>query len=154
MQMLAGALPAVRRDPADVGARSEAQIAAWLSIMTEAPVGASHGLGYILGAARGVPHGVTSCITLPAVLAWNETVNVERQQVVSAQLGQPNERASAAMRAFVAGLGVPGRLTDVGIGRADLNDLAAHYDGTGPISTNPRPVRGAQDIVEIFDLAL
>ena len=154
MQMLAQALPAVRRDPADVGARTEAQIAAWLSIMTEAPVGASHGLGYILGAARGVPHGVTSCITLPAVLAWNETVNAERQQAVSARLGQPRERAAAAMRAFVAGLGVPGRLADVGIGRADLQDLAGHYDGAGPISTNPRPVRGAQDIVEIFELAL
>ena len=154
MQMLARALPAVRRDPGDAAARLEAQIAAWLSIITEAPVGASHGLGYILGAARGVPHGVTSCITLPAVLAWNEAVNAERQQVVSAQLGQPGQRAAAAMRAFVGGLGVPGRLADVGIGREDLHALAGHYDGTGPISTNPRPVRGAQDVVEIFELAL
>ena len=154
MQMLASALPAVRRDPSDVQARSEAQVAAWLSIITEAPVGASHGIGYILGAARGVPHGVTSCISLPAVLAWNESVNAERQRVVSAQLGRQGERASAAMRTFVEMLDVPARLGDVGIGRGDLADLAARYDGTGPISTNPRPVRGAQDLAEILELAL
>ena len=154
MQMLAGALPAVRRDPSDVQARSQAQVAAWLSIITEAPVGASHGIGYILGAARGVPHGVTSCISLPAVLAWNETVNAERQKTVSVQLGRPGERASAAMRAFVEELGVPARLGGVGIGRGDLADLAGRYDGTGPISTNPRPVRGPQDLVEILELAL
>jgi len=58
------------------------------------------------------------------------------------------------MRAFVADLGVAGRLSDVGIGRSDLHDLATRYDGTGPISTNPRPVCGPQDIVEIFELAL
>ena len=154
MQMLACALPAVRNDPGDVQARSQAQVAAWLSIVTEAPVGASHGLGYILGAVRGVPHGITSCITLPAVLAWNETVNGERQKVVSAQLGRPDAPAHEAMRTFVKELRVPGRLSEVGIGAADLHDLAARYDGTGPISTNPRPVCGAQDIVEILELAL
>jgi maleylacetate reductase len=88
------------------------------------------------------------------VLAWNETVNAERQKTVSAQLGRPGEPASAAMRAFVEGLRVPARLGDVGIGRADLADLAARYDGTGPISTNPRPVRGPQDLAEILELAL
>lgn len=154
MEMLARALPAVRRDAADFGARLEAQVGAWLSIIGEAEVGASHGLGYILGAARGVPHGVTSCISLPAVLAWNEPINAERQRTVSAKLGQPQARAADAMRAFVASLGVPGRLADVGIGRVDFAELAGYYDGTGPISTNPRPVRGPQDIVEILALAL
>ncbi len=31
--------------------------------------------------------------------------------------------------------------------------IAARYDGTGPISTNPRPVGGAADILEILELA-
>ncbi len=154
MEMLAHALPAVRRNPADVQARLQAQVAAWLSIIGEAEVGASHGLGYILGAVRGVPHGVTSCINLPAVLAWNEAVNAERQQTVSAKLGVPGKRAADAMREFVVSLGVPGRLGEVGIGRGDLAELANSYDGTGPISTNPRPVRGPQDLIEILELAL
>jgi maleylacetate reductase len=157
MGMLAHALPAIRKHPQDLQARLEAQMAAWLSTLGEAArtsVGASHGLGYILGAVRGVPHGVTSCITLPAVLAWNEPVNAERQKLVSAKLGSPERRACDGMRDFVAALGVPYRLRDVGITRTDLADLASRYDGTGPISTNPRPVRGAQDLVEILELAL
>ncbi len=154
MEMLAHALPAVRHDPADLQARLHAQVGAWLSIVSEAEVGASHGLGYILGAMRGVPHGVTSCITLPAVLAWNAPVNAERQQTVSAKLGVPGKPAADAMREFVASLGVPGRLREVGIGRDDLAELANSYDGTGPISTNPRPVRGPQDLVEILECAL
>jgi len=154
IEMLAHALPAVRRDPADVQARLQAQVAAWLSIVSEAEVGASHGLGYILGAVRGVPHGVTSCITLPAVLAWNEPVNAERQKTVSAKLGAPGKQAADAMREFVASLGVPGRLREVGIERGDLAALASSYDGTGPISTNPRPVCGPQDLVEILERAL
>jgi maleylacetate reductase len=157
MGMLVHALPAIRRHPEDLQARLEAQMAAWLSTLGEAArtsVGASHGLGYILGAVRGVPHGITSCITLPAVLAWNEPVNGERQQLVSAKLGSPERRACDAMRDFIAALGVPYRLRDVGITQADLADLASRYDGTGPISTNPRPVRGAQDLIEILELAL
>ncbi len=157
MGMLAHALPAIRRHPEDLQARLEAQMAAWLSTLGEAArtsVGASHGLGYILGAVRHVPHGVTSCITLPAVLAWNEPVNGERQKLVSEKLGAPGRRACEAMREFVAALGVPHRLRDVGIGEQDLRDLASRYDGTGPISTNPRPVRGPEDLVEILRLAL
>jgi len=31
-------------------------------------MGASHGIGYVLGAVFGIPHGHTSCIMLPAVM--------------------------------------------------------------------------------------
>lgn len=156
MQMLARALPAVKAAPDDLAARAECQSAMWLSILPQAsgvPVGASHGIGYILGGAYHVPHGVTSCVMLPAVLQWNEPVNAERQRTVAAMLGQPGERAGPAMRAFVRGLGVPWRLRDVGIVQADLPAIAGRYDGTGPISTNPRPIRGAGDIEEILALA-
>jgi maleylacetate reductase len=157
MGMLAQALPAIGRRPDDLQARLEAQLAAWLSTLGEAArasVGASHGLGYILGAMRGVPHGITSCITLPAVLAWNEPVNGERQRLVSEKLGKPERRACEAMREFIAALALPYRLRDIDITEADLPVLARAYDGTGPINTNPRPVRGPQDLLEILRLAL
>jgi maleylacetate reductase len=126
----------------------------WLSLLPQGvPMGASHGIGYILGGAYGVPHGVTSCLMLPAVLEWNEPVNAERQRTVAEALGRPGERAGPALRDFVRGLGVPWRLRDVGIARDDLPAIAARYDGTGPISTNPRPVGGAADLVQILELA-
>ena len=156
MQVLARALPAVKADPADLQARADCQIAMWLSILPQAsgvPVGASHGIGYILGGAYHVPHGVTSCVMLPSVLEWNEPVNAERQRTVAAILGRPGERAGPVLREFVRNLGVPWRLRDAGIRQEDLPAIAARYDGTGPIATNPRPIRGATDLEEILALA-
>ncbi len=157
MQMLAAALPAIRRDPADMPARLDAQYAMWLSrfvTMAGIPYGASHGLGYLLGAFKGVPHGITSCLTLHAVLAWNEPVNADRQRAVAEAFGHAGGSASAAMRSFVESLGLPTRLGQVGIGRDELPAIAGSWEGAGPLSANPRPVRGTQDLVEILALAL
>lgn len=157
MQMLAASLPAIKRDPADMSARLDAQLGMWLSrfvTMAGIPYGASHGLGYLLGAYRGVPHGITSCLTLHAVLAWNEPVAADRQRAVAEAFGRPGESASAAMRSFVESLGLPTRLGEVGIGRDDLAAIAGSWDGAGPLAANPRPVNGTQDLVEILAAAL
>ncbi len=156
MKMLADALPRVKASPQDLQARSDCQVAMWLSLLPQSagvPFGASHGIGYILGGAYGVPHGETSCVMLASVLEWNEAVNAERQLAVAQALGRPGERAGPAMREFVRGLGLPWRLRDVGIGRERLAEIAGRYDGTGPIATNPRRVGSAADIVEILELA-
>jgi maleylacetate reductase len=154
MKMLAAALPRMQASPQDMEARSDCQVAMWLSLLPQGvPMGASHGIGYILGGAYGVPHGVTSCVMLPAVLEWNEPVNEARQRAVAEALGRPGERAGPAVRNFVRSLGVPWRLRDVGIAREELPRIAARYDGTGPISTNPRPVGSVADIVAILELA-
>jgi maleylacetate reductase len=156
MKMLAAGLPRLKASPQDLQARSDCQVAMWLSLLPQSagvPFGASHGIGYILGGAYGVPHGETSCVTLPSVLEWNEPVNAERQKAVAQALGRPGERAGPALREFVRSLGLPWRLRDVGIERGQLPEIAGRYDGTGPISTNPRPVSSPADIVEILELA-
>jgi maleylacetate reductase len=157
MGMLARALPAIQARPRDLEPRLDCQLAAWLtqlSTMPGVPNGASHGIGYILGAYAGVPHGITSCISLPATLEWNEPVNRERQSVVNEQFGRPGARPCDVIREFVKSLGLPHRLGDVAIGAERIPEIARQYDGTGPISTNPRPVRDANDLAEILRLAL
>ena len=157
MGMLGANLPAIKSRPDDLEPRLVCQMAAWLTQVSgtaTAPNGASHGIGYILGAYAGVPHGVTSCISLAATLEWNEPVNGERQRAVAEQLGRPGARPCDVMRDFVKSLGLPTRLGDVGIGADKIPELARQYDGTGPISTNPRPVKGAEDLAEILKLAL
>ena len=152
--MLAENLPRVRRHPEDLAARAACQEAAWLSVMggwSGVPVGASHGLGYILGAARGVPHGITSCLTLHAVMRWNAPVNEHRQKDVAHILG--GKEAGPAIEAFVRGLGLPTRLPERGIAAADIPGLAARWTGDAPIATNPRPVRGPADLEAILRLA-
>jgi maleylacetate reductase len=153
LEMLAAALPAIRRNPADLAARGMAQQAMWLSVMggwAGVPVGASHGIGYILGAAKGVPHGITSCLGLPAVMQWNAPVNAERQQVIAGILG--GATGAEALRDFIRGLGLPTTLAEVGIGLEEVPALAAKWDGGAPIATNPRPVRSQDDVAEILRL--
>lgn len=157
MGMLAQNLPAIKARPADLEPRLSCQLAAWLTQVSNAPGvpnGASHGIGYILGGYAGVPHGITSCISLAATLEWNEPVNGERQRVVADKLGCPGARPCEAMRDFVKALGLPTRLGDVGITADRISELARQYDGTGPIATNPRPVRGADDVAAILKLAV
>ena len=157
MTMLAASLPAIKARPDDLEPRLNCQLAAWLtqvSAIPGVPNGASHGIGYILGGYAGIPHGITSCISLGATLEWNEPVNAERQRTVAEKLGRPGARPCDVIRDFEKSLGLPSRLSDIGIGADRLAEFARQYDGTGPISTNPRPVRGADDLVEILRLAL
>ena len=99
-----------------------------------------------------MPHGVTSCLTLPAVMRWNEAVNGGRQREVARLFGGA-AAAHEALRGFVAGLGLPVRLAEVGIAASEIPALAALWDGGAPIATNPRPVRGAADLEEILRFA-
>ncbi len=154
MVMLAENLPRLHQNPGDMAARAACQYAAWLAVMggwSGVPVGASHGLGYILGAAKGVPHGITSCLMLHAVMRWNVPVNGERQAQVARIFGA--EAAGPAIEAFVRGLGLPTRLSEQGIMPVEFAGLAARWTGDAPIATNPRPVRGAADLIEILQLA-
>ncbi len=154
MKMLATSLPAIHRDPRDLAARNDAQQAMWLSVMggwAGVPTGASHGIGYILGGSRGVPHGITSCLSLPAVLQWNAPVNGDRQEDVARIFG--GREGHSAVRDFVAALGLPTRFRDVGIAESEIPDLAGRWDGGAPISLNPRPVRDKAALEEIMRLA-
>ena len=71
--MFASSLPSVKSNPADFDARSLNFQAVWLACcgLGTVSLGASHGIGYILGSLCCVPHGYTSCVMLPSVLAWN-----------------------------------------------------------------------------------
>lgn len=156
LQMLAAALPRVATQPADLGARLDCQLGAWLSITggnAGVRVGASHALGHALGAHGGVPHGVTSCVLLPAVMRWNHAVNAAAQARVSAALGQPGMPAGDAIAALVAGLGLPQRLRELGVAEQDLPVIAAKSLHDPLMRHNPRPVERVEDALAILQTA-
>lgn len=156
LALLGRALRRIRHDPGDLAARLDAQTGTWLSVAGQSagvPVGASHPIGRNLSALAGVPHGLTACMILPAVLRWNAAVNAPRQQRVAAALGMPGLAADAAVAALVADLGLPGRLRDLGVARALFAEIARKTIGERAIGTNPRPIRTPEDIVEILELA-
>jgi maleylacetate reductase len=156
IRLVARALPAIKARPDDLAARLDGQLGMWLSITGGARgigIGASHGIGHILGGRHGVPHGITSCVMLPAVLRWNAAANAERQRRVSAAMGSPDRAASDLVRDLVAGLGLPTRLRDIGITRDDFAGIAENAMHDPAIPANPRKIAGPQDIVEILELA-
>ncbi|MBS0521764.1 MAG: iron-containing alcohol dehydrogenase, partial [Proteobacteria bacterium] len=156
LALLARGLPRVKADPADVQARLDCQVGAWLSaapLVVGVPMGASHGIGYVLGAAYGIPHGHTSCLMLPAVMRWNKAANAERQALVAAAMGHPGADAGDVLDAFIAGLGMPRRLRDVKIGPDQFDEIAVQAMGTPWVPRNPRPIAGPMQVREILDLA-
>jgi maleylacetate reductase len=156
LALLTHAMPRVKADPSDLAARLDCQIGAWLSmgpLATGVPMGASHGIGYVLGAAFDVPHGHTSCIMLPAVMRWNKPANAERQALVAAAMGRAGDDAGQALDAFIAGLGMPRSLSSVGIGREHFGRIAEGAMSTPWVPRNPRPINGPAEVREILEIA-
>jgi maleylacetate reductase len=156
LKLLSRALPAIKQSPRDLAPRLEAQIGMWQAIAPSAsgvPTGASHGIGYALGATFGVPHGHTSCVMLPAVLRWNAAVNGERQKALSEAMGAPGRPASDLVRELVAGLDQPTTLRAVGIKRENLDEIARRALSYHPVQVNPRPIKTAEDVKEILEIA-
>lgn len=153
LRLLFEGLPRVKSDPGDLEARLKCQIGAWqsmISIIGGVPMGASHAIGHILGGTCDVPHGYTSCVMSPYVLAWNAEHDASRQARTLAVLGSQHASASAALDAFISGLGMPRRLSDVGVDESRFQQIAEYtlLDIWG--RTNPRPVTSAADILEIL----
>jgi maleylacetate reductase len=156
LSMLTQALPRVKADPNDLDARMDCQIGTWLSmgpLSSGVPMGASHGIGYVLGAVFGVPHGYTSCVILPSVMRWNKSDNAERQALVSAAMGKPGEDAGDVLDKFIRDLGLPRSLQDVRIGPEQFDRIAQQAMGTPWIPRNPRKIDGPAQVREILVLA-
>jgi alcohol dehydrogenase class IV len=157
LRLLGSALPQVKADGADLDARLRCQVGAWQSmipVIGGVPMGASHAIGHVLGGTADVPHGYCSCVMAPSVLAFNQSVNGEKQKQISACLGQPGRAASEIVDEFITGLGMPRSLTAVGITEDQL-DLIAEYTMLDFWSrTNPREISGPDDVRGILEMAL
>jgi maleylacetate reductase len=156
LRLLGKGLRAVKADPADMAARLDCQIAAWMSMVgsqSGVSKGASHGIGHILGGTAGVPHGYTSCIMLPHVLRFNHPVNADKQARVSDALGRPDEPAADVVAGLIADLGLPARLRDVDVRPDQLDLIAENSMHDRWIHTNPRKIEGPAVVRGLLDAA-
>jgi maleylacetate reductase len=156
LAMLTEALPRVKADPKDIDARMDCQIGTWLStgpLASGVPMGASHGIGYVLGAEFNVPHGYTSCVMLPSVMRWNKPDNAERQALVSVAMGHPGEDAGDVLDRFIRGLGMPRSLQDVRVGPEHFDRIAQAAMATPWVPRNPRRIESPAQVREILLMA-
>jgi 4-hydroxybutyrate dehydrogenase len=122
-------------------------------------LGAAHALGHQVTTEAGVPHGFAVAMLLPNVMHFNLPVSRERYAELAPALGADSgegDGAEAAIRAVErlnATLEVPARLSDVGIGEAQLAGMVARALEDGTLPTNPRPC-SEDDLMAIYREAL
>lgn len=156
LSLLSDGLNRVKADPHDIDARLDCQMGTWLSmgpLASGVPMGASHGIGYVLGAVFDIPHGHTSCIMLPSVMRWNKQANADRQALISIAMGRPGEDAGDVLDAFIGGLGMPRSLSAADVGPEHFDKIAEQSMGTPWIPRNPRPIPTPAEVREILEMA-
>ncbi len=156
LRLLCSSLRRTKRDPSDLDARLESFYGIWLAIAGRhggVEMGASHAIGHVLGGTCGVPHGYTSCVMLPHVLRYNRAANAERQGMVAEALGHPGEDAADVLTAFIAELGLPHRLADVGVEPDQFAVIANNAMHDKWLHTNPVKISSPEEILKILEAA-
>lgn len=129
-------LPLSTRPNSSLDARQHCQLAAWLSFfgISNITLGLSHALGRELGPRYDIPHGYTSAILLPRVMAFLLPQTTARQALIARAAGEDTGdrsegelalEAPTRVSTFMGSLGLPQRLREVGVPETDLPDLAA-----------------------------
>ena len=141
--------------PDDQKARSDCQHAAWLAStgIFRVQYGASHGIGHSLGAVTGMSHGYTSCILLPAVMAWNHSHTKTRQKWVAEALGSINGDAAQAVAGLIESVRQPRRLRDTNVTQDQFDAIAEGALENIWVKTNPRPIKHKEQVLEILESA-
>ena len=158
LTLLGRSLSRYSADPADLDARLDGQMGAWLAATSirRTEYGASHGLGHALGADAGVPHGITSCVLLPTVMRYNAAVCAPQMAEIAAALGDAQRPAADLVEALIARLGLPTRLSQLaipGFGRERLAVIAQKGMANPWVHSNPRPIKDAAQLEALLQQA-
>jgi maleylacetate reductase len=142
---LFSSLPRAKAKPADVGVRTENQLAAWFSFTLpgQSAGGLSHVMGKQIGARYGIPHGVTSCLLLPHVIRYYGRHMPDRVALLGGATGSRPDPAGS-VQALITSLGLPQHTADFGVGEPQLRKAADELAGKYP----------AKDLLEIYLAAL
>jgi maleylacetate reductase len=148
MRRFGAHLPRAVANGADVDARGECLIAAWLAgAVLTGGTGLHHKLAHVLG-GYGLPHAETHAILLPHTTRFNLTAAaLARARLAEALRASDPADALAAM---LAAFPIPQRLRDVGLDEKRIGDAAGEV-ATLAIAV-PRPV-SADDARAILEAA-
>lgn len=148
IRALATALPAIRRNPQDLSARSQALYGAWLcgTVLGHVGMALHHKLCHTLGGSFNLPHAEVHTVVLPHAIAYNAPAVPEAMQRLSRALG--SERPAAALYDLARDNGAPYALRTLGMPESDL-DRAADIAVSNPY-WNPRPIEraGIRDLLQ------
>jgi alcohol dehydrogenase class IV len=152
--------------PDDEDARGNMLIASNLAIQptSSGAIGITHSLSHPCGAHYDVPHGVANAINLPWVIEYNAAGGDpiadryrEINDLFELEVGGSGEQIGHALADHVRGvaqrLGLPTRLSEVGVPEDGISQLVEGAEGDGCTLVNPREAT-AEDFAELYRKAL
>jgi alcohol dehydrogenase class IV len=166
IRMIRDNLERAVEDPSDEVARGNMLIAANLAIVPTGlgATGITHSLSHPCGARHGVAHGVANAINLPVAIEFNASASEEVADryreiadLVGAEAGgsgaDVGEGLAEWVRRLTTRLGLPRRLSEVGVPEASIPQLASDAMGEGSTLVNPREPT-EEDFAELYRRAL
>ena len=146
----------------DDEARGNMLVAASLAITLF--LGSTHAMSHPCGAHYGVPHGVANAINLPHVIRFNAAGGSEIAEryrdvndLLGIEVGGSDEAVGDALAThvggLVSGLGLPTRLSEVGVPEDGIPVLVEGAMGDGTTLMNPREPSD-EDYEQLFRAAL
>ena len=149
MRRFGAHLPRAVANGADMEARGECLVAAWLAgTVLVGGTGLHHKLAHVLG-GYGLPHAETHAIILPHVARFNLAAAPDARARLADALG--HDDPAAALAEMVQKFPIPQRLRDVGFAEAKIDDAAGQVAALA--IEEPRPV-SAEDARAILKAAL
>jgi alcohol dehydrogenase class IV len=141
IRAMAAALPALKSNPADLDARSQALYAAWLcgTVLGNVGMALHHKLCHTLGGSFNLPHAEVHTVVLPHAIAFN--ARAIPAAIVRMQRALQSETPATALYDLARGNGAPYSLRELGMLQTDL-DRAADIAVSNPY-WNPRPIERA-----------
>jgi len=159
-------LPRAVADTSDTEARGNMLIAANLAIAPtgSGAIGITHSMSHPCGGHYGVAHGVANAINLPWVIEFNAEGGediADRYRTIAELYGidapgdreQVGKALSDHVRGLTAELGLPQRLSEVGVPEAGIPALVEGAMGDGCTLVNPREPT-EEDFAELYGRAL
>lgn len=155
VELIARWLPAAVENGADTEAREGMAVAQYIAGMGFSNVGLGlvHGMAHPLGAFYDIPHGVANALLLPYVMQYNMESSPAKFGDVARAMGvdtagmdtrQAAQAAVDAVRALAVRVGIPQRLSSLGVREEDLPRLAASALADVCTPGNPRDTNAGE----------
>jgi alcohol dehydrogenase class IV len=143
-------LPRAFAEGSDIEARAHMMSAAAMgSVAFQKGLGAVHALSHPVGAIYNTHHGTTNAVVIPAVLCFNRAAIEQKMDRAAGYLGIEGglDGIIAWVEALNAELGIPARLSEMGVGTDRIAEMAemAIVDptaGGNPVDLTAEAARG------------
>ena len=164
IKMIAENLPLAVEEPTNPVGREGMALAQYIAAQAFSNVGLGlvHGMAHPMGSLHDIPHGVANALLLPTIMEFNMPTRIEKYGVIARHMGvdttgmTPEQAAQAAVdavRALSVRVGIPQRLSDLGITEQDNPALAKQAIADVCTPGNPRDVT-IEDITELYKKVL